>query len=227
MSKRTVIGVALCGALVLLVGGGLYASNMGFKLNYQLQGVNTGTNTIALPWNPQVGISDAFDLIGDINSTGTPLNSVERIERWLPATNGVELYSGSVVDPTAFTLEKAVGYWVKVSADTTYVIVGSHDPGFTVSFLGTGGGGAITGTNYYAPPYHSTAADGADLINDINTNGVPPNSVERLEYWLPATNGKLLYSGAVVDPAAPVFKAGEALFVKIGVSDVSYTASHY
>lgn len=227
MSRRTVIGVALSGALVLLVGGGLFASNMGFKLNYQLirTGTASGTNTIALPWNPQVGIDDAFDLIGDINSTGSPTNSVERIERWLPATNSVTLYSGSLVDPPAFSLVKAEGYWVKVSQNTAYVIVGSDDPGFTVPFLGSGS--SASGTNFYAPPYHSTAANGKDLIDDINANGVPPNSVERLEYWLVATNSRQLYSGSLVDGPAPPFVPGEALFVKVGVSNVSYNASHY
>jgi hypothetical protein len=227
MSKRTVIGVALCGAIAILVGGALYASNMGFKLNYQLanSGTASGTNTIALPWNRQVGIDDAFDLIQDINSTGTPTNGVERIERWLPATNAVLLYSGAPTDPAAFSLVKAEGYWVKVSTDVAYVIVGSHDPGYTVQFLGSSS--SASGTNFYAPPYHSTAADGLDLINDINSNGVPPNSVERLEYWLPATNSRLLYSGAPTDAAAPGFVPGQAVFAKVGTNNVSYNASHY
>jgi hypothetical protein len=221
------IGVALCGACALLVGGVLFASNMGFKLNYQLANAGTasGTNTIALPWNRQVGIDDAKDLIDDINATGTPASSVERVERWIPSNNSVLLYAGASTDPAAFALEKAEGLWVKVSADTDYVIVGSHDPGFTVNFLGSGA--SASGTNFYAPPYHSTAADGKDLLDDINTNGVPPSNAERLEYWIPANNSRLLYAGASTDPAAPPFTPGEAVFVKVGASNTAYNASHY
>jgi hypothetical protein len=199
---------------------------MGFKLNYQLIGGATGRNTLALPWNPQVGLDDQFDLIQDINTTGTPTNSVERIESWEPSDNSVFLYAGGATDGPAPALEKAEGLWVKVSAATSYVVVGSHDPGYTVTLLGSGGG-ALTGTNYYAPPYHSTATDGLDLIADVNNNGVPPNQVERLEYWRPADNTQLLYAGGATDPPAPPFVAGEALFVKVGASNVAYTASHY
>ncbi len=68
---------------------------------------------------------------------------------------------------------------------------------------------------------------GKDLIDDINLNGVPPNSVDRLEYWLRTTNSRLLYSGSATDPAAPAFVQGEAVFVKVGVDNVTYRPSHY
>ena len=50
MRRRTYMAIAI-GAVALLVAGGLFASNMGFKLNYRLdqQGDNnsfSGTKTI-------------------------------------------------------------------------------------------------------------------------------------------------------------------------------------
>ena len=55
MSKRNYVVVAVAAA-ALLVAGGLFASNMGFKLNYVMDGPAdngsaSGTQALALPFN--------------------------------------------------------------------------------------------------------------------------------------------------------------------------------
>jgi hypothetical protein len=59
MKKSVVLGLALA---VLVAAGGLYASNMAFKLNYTLRaqapGLSlNGSNTVALPFNQQTNLA--------------------------------------------------------------------------------------------------------------------------------------------------------------------------
>ena len=61
MRKRSIL-VAAVGLVAVVVAGGLFASNMGFKLNYTLvadQDVNSrsGANTLSLPYNPQTDLT--------------------------------------------------------------------------------------------------------------------------------------------------------------------------
>ena len=63
MRRRTYTAIAI-GAVALLVAGGLFASNMGFKLNYRLDqtGDNnsfSGTSSIGLPYNQQTSLLKA------------------------------------------------------------------------------------------------------------------------------------------------------------------------
>jgi hypothetical protein len=227
MSRRNVI-VALCAAAVLLAGGGLYASNMGFKLNYSFlqAGTASGTNTLALPYNRQIGIDNAEQLLNDINTTGTPVGKAVNVQRYVSATDAVVLYSKAPTDPAPFLLETAIGYFVKVSANTSYIVVGSHNPAYQHTFLGIGP--AATGRNFFATPYHSTRIDAAQLFDEINLTGSPTNQVANLQRYLVATDAVLLYSKAPTDgPAFPIVP-GEAYFVKLsGASNVLYTPSHY
>ena len=97
MKRKMWIGAL--GLAALLVAGGLFASNMGFKLNYQLDGpgVNgsaSGTSTLAMPYNQQTNLVVASDLISDIN-TGAGSTVVDSVSRWLKATDGLETYTGT------------------------------------------------------------------------------------------------------------------------------------
>ena len=71
MNKRLVVGGVAIGLAVVIAAGGLYASNMGFKLNYPRNGAGvggskSGRNTLSLPFNPQVGISKASETVKKI-----------------------------------------------------------------------------------------------------------------------------------------------------------------
>jgi hypothetical protein len=113
--------VTALGLTALLVAGGLMASNMGFKLNYQLSGPgssNSGTNTLALPYNQQTNLLDAKNLIDDINAAAGS-SVVVQVARFLKATDGTESYTGTF--GTAFPLVPGQAYTVQVNSTVTYI----------------------------------------------------------------------------------------------------------
>src|SRR5262245_40927577 len=128
MTKRT-WAVGMVTVAVLAGGGVLLASNMGFKLNYQLlrQTAGTsanGTNTLAIPFNPQVGVISSKTLMDDIGSA-----SVANVQRYIRATATFEVYTGRAGTPNPnFTLATGEGYLVVMNTTTNYIVVGSHNP---------------------------------------------------------------------------------------------------
>ena len=80
MKKRTIV-LALIVVVAVVAAGGLFASNMGFKLNYSLldssdAGSNSGTSILALPFNRQTGVDMASQLQTDIGfaAVANPMN---------------------------------------------------------------------------------------------------------------------------------------------------------
>jgi hypothetical protein len=227
MSRRNGI-VAFCVALALLAGGWLYASNMGFKLNYSLVQVGTasGTNTLAPPYNRQIGIDNAEQLLNDINNTGTPAGKAINVQRYNTVTDALEVYSKAGADPPPFALASGIGYFVKVSANTSYIMVGSHNPGYQHTFLGTGA--SATGRNLFAVPYHSTRTNAEQLLDELNTTGIPSGNIANVQRHQISNDAASVYSKAGADPPAFPIVPGEAYFVKLaGNPNVLYTPSHY
>jgi len=224
MRKRTVF-VAALSAACLIAAGGLLASNMGFKLNYVLDGPgnngsNTGTQTFAMPFNQQTTLVNAEDLINDINTTAGS-TVVVSVSRFLRTTDKLDGYDGATGNN--FTLTPGDGYYVKVTTGVNYIVVGSHDPNLAITFDGPGDNGSNTGTQVYALPYHTTASVAGDLIDEINT-AAGSNVVVSVSRFL-RTNDKLEgYDGATGTnfPLAP----GESYYVKVN-SSISTIPSHY
>jgi GTP:adenosylcobinamide-phosphate guanylyltransferase len=224
MRKRTVF-VAALGVACLLVAGGLLASNMGFKLNYVLDGPgdsgsNSGTQTFAMPFNQQTTLVDAEDLINDINTTAGS-NVVVSVSRFLRTTDKLDAYTGS--SGTNFTLTPGEGYIVKVSAGLPYIVVGSHDPNLAITFDGPGDNGSNSGTQVYALPYHSTAAVAGDLIDEINL-AAGADVVVSISRYLRTTDKLDAYTGSSGTNFA--LAPGESYTVKVN-SSISFIPSHY
>ena len=220
MKKSVVLGLALA---VLVAAGGLYASNMAFKLNYTLRATTAGvslngTNTLALPFNQQTNLVTAGDLLSDIGGTV----AVARISRFVPATNGTQNYDG--VTGVPFALSAAEAYFVQLKPGQTrqYIVVGSHDPSKVVEFLGPGPG-SVNGQNFYAWPYHSTSNDAGELISELGGTSV----IARVTRFNPVTNGSTNYDG--VTGTAFALTPGEGYFVqlKVGVPNVQFIPSHF
>ena len=141
-NKRRVTALVVIATAAAVVAGGLMASNMGFKLNYPLQntqsGVSkTGRNTIGLPYNRQVGIDTASQLLADVSAGGISAIQLEQFNKQFD-TN--EPYPGPAGD---FGLVASEAYLLRVTTSGDYIIVGSHDPGLGISLLamyGYGGG---------------------------------------------------------------------------------------
>lgn len=219
MKRKTWIGIL--GLVAVLVAGGLFASNMGFKLNYTLNGPSggsSGTTALALPYNQQTNLIDAEDLIDDINA-GAGSSVVASVSRYLNATDGLETYTG--LTGVNFSLAPGEGYLLKTTADTNYIVVGSHDPALSVSLSGPAGGSS--GTTLWSFPYHSTAGNAEDLIGEINT-AVGSPVVASVSRYLSATDGLETYTGLTGTNFA--LAPGEGYYVKVN-SSASWVPSHY
>lgn len=232
MSKRNVTMVAM-GAVVLLVAGGLYASNMGFKLNYTLSppGINgslSGTQSIALPYNQQTSIVKASDLRTDVNAT-VPSSFVS-LSRFAKTTDSLVGYAGGALDlPADFNLTPGEGYRVQVAGAgaVNYIIVGSHDPGLVVNLDAPGTSGSLSGTNDFAFPYHGTATTASDLLNEINAQGAGVGTVVSVSRFNRTTDSLFGYAGGALDlPNNFALTPGESYRVQVS-TDVSYVPSHF
>jgi len=164
MNRRLTMAVIMVGMAVLLTGGSLMASNMGFKLNLPLYsageavpetGVSIdGTNTLSLPYNKQTGLTTALTLGTDIGGFsdfgGGPVLNIQRLKR---DGNTLEAYDGAPRG-TNFALVDGAGYRVRVSAHVDYIVVGSHDPSLPVTLLGAGSAVPEGGVSIDGIPQH-------------------------------------------------------------------------
>lgn len=226
MTKRNsiVIGMAL---VALLVAGGLFASNMGFKLNYVLEatgtnGSNSGTNTLALPFNQQTSLITASDLLADIEASGGP-TSVATVSRLQSDLDALEIYNG--VQPAGnFTLTAGQGYQVQVNNDVNYIVVGSHDPGLVVNLDATGTNGSASGTTLFSLPYHTTVTTTAELFDELVTAG-GAGSVATVSVLNRTSDTLTIYNGVQPGGVVPV-APGRAYTIQVN-SDIAYVPSHY
>ena len=219
MNKKTFFGAMAVVTAVALTGSALVASNMGFKLNYTLSGpgggVLSGTNTLALPDNRQTGLADAKNLMDDIGFA-----SVTNVQKYLSATDTLQVYTGRKSGGTAFPLQAGAGYFVKMAANVNYIVVGSDDPSLIYTLSGPGAG-SLSGTNFYAYNYHQTAADAKALMDDIGFA-----SVTNVQKYLKATDTLQVYTGRKSGGTSFALTPGEAYFVKMAAT-ANYTPSHY
>ena len=224
MKKKVVFGLVAALAMLLVVGG-LYASNMGFKLNYVLDGQGTsgslnGTNTMSLPFNQQTDLIDAFDLIVDIGGT-VDVSNIAQFDR---TSNGFAGYTGTSGAP--FALAPGEAYLVQLQATTpsvNYIIVGSHDPGLVLSFDGAGTNGSANGTNFYGYPYHSTSTDAEELITELGST----TDIAAVSQFDRSSNGFAGYTGTSGAPFP--LEPGKGYLVQLqgGLPGVTFVPSHF
>ncbi len=209
--------VLASGVALLLLAGAVIAGNMGFKFNRVLLGPGSslsGTNVLALPYHLQNGMVTAQDLIDDITAYGGNVASVGQFQS---SCDCIRTYDG--VSGYNFTLEKGRGVFLQMNADLEYLIVGTHDPNAVIALDGPGT--SVSGTNMYAPPYHTTAADADDLMDELASAGGSVVSVSR---FVSASDSFETYAG--VSGTAFALEPTEAYTVKLA-SDVIFTPSHY
>jgi len=226
MSNRKYAVVAIV-AVAVLVAGGLFASNMGFKLNYPVDTVGTngsfsGTNTLALPYNQQTNLVLASDLRADINATAGS-SVVVSLSKFVKSTDLLQVYTGGSA-ATDFALVPGEGYRLQVSADVNYIVVGSHDPGLTVNLDTVGTNGSFSGTSDFAFPYHGTASTASQLRDEINAQA-GGSAVVSISKFVRGTDLLQVYTGgsaATNFPLAP----GQSYRIQVN-QNVSYIPSHY
>ena len=228
MRKRTIL-VAAVGLAAVLVAGGLFASNMGFKLNFLLNGPApgvsaSGTTVMGLPYNPQTNITNADQLLQDINTVAGS-SVVANIAKFDRNQNGLIGYTG--FSGTNFPIVPEEAYYVTVGSDVNYIIVGSHNPSLGVTFYGPGSttpeGISASGTNSWSYPYHSTLTLAAGLITEINAVG--GGQVATVATWDKVQNGLIGYTGFSGTNFALV--PGEGYLVTVDADVAGFIPSHY
>lgn len=233
--KNKIFAVAAVGLAAVLVAGGLVASNMGFKANYLLNDPDggatslSGTAGLALPYNQQTSLLDAEDLIADINADGGAIclspnpSCVESVGRLDPATDLPVTYTGSA--GTNFPLTAGEGYNVVINAnggDINYIIVGSHNPVLDIVLRGPADPGSLSGTQLWSYPYHSTAVDAEDLIQEIHLTA--PGSVESVGRRDRTTDLPVTYTGT--SGTNFLLTPGESYTIVVN-QNVTFVPAHY
>jgi hypothetical protein len=223
-NRKTVFAaLSVVGVALLVLAGGLMASNMGFKLNLPLAkalgGVSaSGTNYIGLPFNQQVGITTAKDLFADIALGGT----IQFLNQHRKIDDGFEVYTfgGGTIPPDGWAITPGEALIAKVGDDQNYIIVGSHNPGLTINLIAAGPSSA-SGTNYYTHPYHGVAVDARALFVEIG-------AVQFLTQHRKFDDGFEVYTfgGGTIPPNGWTLQPGEGYIVKVA-TDRALTPSHY
>lgn len=217
--RRRLIAAVVWTLSAALAAGALVASNMGFLVWRTLSGPGagnpTGTNILALPYQRTVGLVNASDLMTDIGGA-TALN----VQRYVEATNGIQVYTGRKGSGPDFPLTPGECYFVRVSAPVDYLIGGSSDPAFALP-LDPPGPGSINGTNFITLPYHRTPATASEVMADIGFG-----NVLNVQRFIAANAGIQVYTGR--KGSGPDFPIGnqECFFVRMSAF-VAYVPSHY
>ena len=225
--------VAAVGLGAVLVAGALIASNMGFKANKNLEGPLSiislsGTNNLGLPYFQQAGLVVVEDLINDINldtplGAGDTADNVESITRFVGQTDTTETYS-LFTGGTNFSLVPGDGYTVIMRGTlTNYTIVGSHNPVLGINLEDASSPTSLSGTQFFAMPYHFTGSVAEDLIDDINLQGGVVESVTVFVTITDTTETYSLFTGGTNF----ALKAGEHYTILMQTGLANYIPSHY
>jgi hypothetical protein len=161
----------------------------------------------------------ARDLFSDISTSGVIL----ALNKHVKATDAFEVYAmgGGTAPPNGWNLQAGEAYIAKALSNQNYIVVGSHNPGLTITFVGTGAGSA-SGTNYYTHPYHGVAANARELFQEIG------GGVLALNQHVKATDAFQVYAngGGTLPPNGWALTPGEGYIVKV-LSDTDIVPAHY
>jgi len=183
--NRTVWGlVAALAGVALLLGGVAVASNMGFKFVPVIPGAAVlNAFNLSLPWNNN--FTNAASLFDGVAAYG-PISAVQKFG----ADSSLAAWYGPGTFSNNFTINKGEAYIVSGAGpgDVHPVIVGSHDPNFTMTF--------VAGATNASAPYHQTYVNAAGLFDAVKATCPNLASVQKFgaDSSLAAWYGPVTYS---------------------------------
>jgi hypothetical protein len=204
VSKSLILVVAM-----LAVAAFAHASNMGFKITIALDDSGAmDQQWFSLPYHNEYAV--ASDIKNDIGAT-----ICNRVYSW-DVDNDVYIFYESPRLGTDFAIMPGIAYMVTLVASGNWVVVGSHDPGFTVNISDLG----AFDRNWVSVPYHSMAADAAGLKTEIGAT-----IVNRVYHWLSATDAYEFYESPRLGVNFPLVP-GDGIMLTVLTSG-TWTPSHY
>jgi len=221
MKKKVVFCFAAIGMLLFMTVGAYGQAVINRVLYGQGESCSrNGVNTLALGYRLDPNVDDAFELMNDIGGTSV----VAAIAQFDRTADGWVAYTGT--SGVAFFLEPAEGYLVQLQAgvaQVNYVFAANHDPSYVVQFDGLGTSGSRSGTNFYAPPFHATAATAEDLIIELGGTNV----VAWIGGFDRCNNAWSTYSGT--QGRSFPLETGEAYLVRLQpwVASLFFVPSHF
>ncbi len=232
-NQRRMAALMIVALAVVIATGGLVASNMGFKLNYTLldstdAGSQSGTQSIGLPYNRQVGIDTVSDLFVDIGTSmtscgGASCSCVSNIQRYDTATDNNAPYACGLGD---FALNPGEGLLVKINPGFggDYIVVGSHNPGLTINLISAQNAGSQSGTERYTHPYHAVAALASELMVELGGCTLVAN----IQRYDSPTDQNAPYACGLGDFA---LEAGQSYLIKTApgapAAGIDFVPAHY
>jgi len=189
MTYKVKLLLIVCSVFVAAIA---IASNMGFKLNYNLVTNTAGNNVnwVSLPYFDNYSVAE--DICTDINTVDCAAGTATSVKYFDTANNADVTHScGSTKNN--FNINAGISYGVFVSTSCTYKLVGSHDDSYDstlgVSFLTNAAGNNI---NRISVPYHTQAAAAENLCTEINS--ACSNIVSSIKYFDTANNTDITHS---------------------------------
>ncbi len=217
----------LVGVSVLVLAGGIIASNAGFVLTYSAAGASgspasslSGTNFIGLPYRQKTSLITARDLFNDMSP------AIQILNKHRKSDDQFEFYTfgGGSIPPNGWNLLSGEGYIAKVSSGgTNYRIIGTHEPQLTVEFRGADGGvTSLSGSNFFAPPYHGVASTARELFLEIG------GTIQIINQHRKTDDQFEFYSfgGGSLPPNGWNLTPGESYIVKVGANQ-RFQPLHY
>ncbi len=189
----------------LLLAGHLLASNVGYRIVYELKAppdAIDGTNWLALPYENKPGLVDAEDLFNDLGGA----TFVESVARYVSATDSFETFTGG--PDNNFTLVAGEGLRIVMKSTVQYEIFGSHDPQLVVALPGPEV--TMSGSSWLSLPYNAESTSAGALMEEIG-----PSMVQQIQRYVRTTGAYQIYNGSSADFS---LERGEAYYIRVNKS---------
>ena len=235
-TSRPMVAVLVAAALIVVMGGAVVASNMGFKMNKPLVQAalgstsQTGNNWTSIPYHNPYGTIGGLCSQTGLLSTGTIGRTIIRTKNYTGlTTNFVSFTCGTLgannqaLIPGKMVEIRPFGPGV-ANSPTSMIIVGSHDSGQPISIT--------EGSDFWlSVPYHTTWVNSNDLCAQagLTSTGTLRGSMQRLNPGPPAA-----FQPATCGSTIAIFNLvlGEGLQVReanptAGIQVRTFTPAHY
>lgn len=210
MRRKFIYTTALLVCFFMVLPITSFASNMGFKLSKEIvQAGSLNWNMLSVPFYYK---STAKDVWADVDGA-TNLNYVGK---WNIAADNWTYYSGGLFGDFPINPGEALILVPKI-ASADIVIVGSHDPSYSIS-LTTGPGRSW---NIISHPYHMKSTTAKTLWTEITNDGC---SLLYVGKYNTATDNWTYYSGGLFGDFT--YNPGDAAIIVVS-SNCSWIPDHY